>query len=173
MKNFIIVMVLFLTSSFSWAVIPNEQQISETIKRGGRPEMSDILSLRQQGYKTIINLENDRGPVEREKQYAESLGFQYISNPMSAFEKPDDAAIDALLEVMQNPENQPIFIHCLHGRDRTGLVSGLYRVFVDNWTADAAYDEMLNLGFRPFFYNLKDYFKQKTRGHFVVENITF
>ena len=155
--------LLFSISVF--AAIPNEQQINEHIKRGGRPEMSDIESLKAQGYKTIINIDDDYNAILREKEYAEDLGFNYIANPIVVKERPKDEEIDMLLTEMQNPENFPIFIHCKAGRDRTGMLSGLSRVFVDGWTADQAYAEMLKLGFRPQFKKLDDYFKYKTRGH--------
>ena len=103
---------------------------------------------------------------QRTRQHIiEDLGFNYIANPIVVKERPKDEEIDMLLTEMQNPENFPIFIHCKAGRDRTGMLSGLYRVFVDGWTADQAYAEMLKLGFRPQFKKLDDYFKYKTRGH--------
>lgn len=158
-------LLTILFSIYALAVIPNEQQINEHIKRGGRPEMSDIDSLKSQGYKTIINLDDDYMAIQKEKDYAEALGFNYIANPIVIKEGPKDDEIDMLLTEMQNPENYPIFIHCKAGRDRTGMLSGLYRVFAENWTADAAYAEMLRLGFRPQYKKLDDYYKFKTRGH--------
>lgn len=147
------------------AAIPNEQQINQNIKRGGRPEMSDIESLKAQGYKTIINIDDDYMAIMKEKDYAEALGFNYIANPIEVQQTVNDEEIDMLLTEMQNPENFPIFIHCQHGRDRTGMLAGVYRVLVEGWSAKEAYAEMLKLGFRPQFKKLDNYFKFKTRGH--------
>lgn len=147
------------------AAIPNEQQVNQNIKRGGRPEMSDVATLQAQGYKTIINIDDDYMAIMKEKDYAESLGFNYIANPIEVQQPVNDEEIDMLLTEMQNPENFPIFVHCQHGRDRTGMLVGVYRVLVEGWTAKAAYDEMLKFGFRPQFKKLDNYFKSKTRGH--------
>jgi tyrosine-protein phosphatase SIW14 len=163
-KTYIILALFFLFGSFAQAVIPNAHLLSEQILRGGRPEMSDLEELKAQGYKTIINLENDELVVAEEKAYAESLGFKYISNPMNPTKRPVDQEIDRLLFEMQNSENYPIFLHCQHGRDRTGLLSGLYRVFADKWQPDVAYQEMIDFGFRPIFSSMKKYFFDKTKG---------
>lgn len=163
MKTYIITVLLFF-GTLAQAAIPNPHQLNEQILRGGRPEMSDLEQLRALGYKTVINLENDEVVVAQEKAYAENLGFKYIASPMSARVRPNDQEIDRLLFELQNAENYPIFLHCEHGRDRTGLLSGLYRVFADKWAPDVAYQEMLNLGFRPIFSSLKKYFFDKTKG---------
>ena len=97
--------ILFSISVF--AAIPNEQQINDHIKRGGRPEMSDIDSLKAQGYKTIINIDDDNNAILREKEYAENLGFSYITNPIVVKVGPKDDEIDMLLTEMQKPENFP------------------------------------------------------------------
>ena len=42
----------------------------------------------------------------------------------------------------------PVFVHCLHGKDRTGIVIAYYRVLFCGWTKAKAEKEMLSLGFR-------------------------
>jgi protein tyrosine/serine phosphatase len=34
-----------------------------------------------------------------------------------------------------------VFIHCTHGRDRTGLIIGAYRLLVNGWTFDQMMEE--------------------------------
>lgn len=41
-------------------------------------------------------------------------------------------------------------IHCVHGMDRTGLVSAMARVLLDGWSKDAAIKESQRIGMRPF-----------------------
>ncbi len=164
-RKVILVLILSFYSVVGLAIIPNEHQINENIKRGGRPEMADIESLWRQGYKTIINIEDDYNAILIEKNHAESLGFNYIANPLSVNVTPPDDEIEMLLTELQNPDNYPIFIHCKQGRDRTGLVSGLYRVFAESWAAERAYQEMLDLGFRARLKKLNNYYFTKTRGH--------
>lgn len=157
---------LLLTANYSQAfvaeAIPNYREINARVFRGGRPTVEGLQTLKQQGIKSIINLENVSGPVGREREQAKLLGFGFMSSPMSWIVPPKDEQIDKILRVMSNPENQPVYIHCLHGRDRTGLVSGLFRVLVEGMEPRDAYREMKDLGFRSFFVTLEYYFRQRT-----------
>jgi protein tyrosine/serine phosphatase len=102
-------------------------------------------------------------PVEAEKKRAEELGVKFVSFPMDVNKTPTDDEIESILNVMEDPANQPLLIHCFHGEDRTGLLVGLYRFYQDKWTPEAAYQEMLKMGFHKKFTALKDYFFEKTK----------
>jgi len=75
--------------------------------------------------------------------------------------QPSDKTIDDILKELTNSENFPILVHCHAGRERTGLIVGFYRVLVEGKDPDAAYQEMLDKGFRPQATVLDDYFKAK------------
>lgn len=142
--------------------IPNDHVVNSGIIRGGRPEKGDLAELKKLGVKTIINIDNDEGAIAREKAEAKKLGLRYISSPLSAFRTPDDKQVDQIIAHLQDPEKMPIFIHCEHGRDRTGMIIGLYRSRVNKWSSKKAYQEMKDLGFRTILWKLDDYFKKKT-----------
>ena len=156
-------MILFNLPQFAFAAIPNQQTLSDKIIRGGRPSNADLDLLKSQGYKTIINFENDQAAIDAEKAYAAKLGFKFLSYPMNAWSVPDDAQVNEVLKAMNDLKNFPMFIHCQHGRDRTGMVSAIYRVLNQRWTQAAAHDEMLALGFRKIFTGMDNYFWQKTK----------
>ncbi len=40
----------------------------------------------------------------------------------------------------------PIYVHCEHGKDRTGLVIALYRMRADGWSQEQAAAEMKEMG---------------------------
>ena len=151
-----------LNASESWKSIPNLHNVTRDISRGGRPSRSDVTNLEGDGVKTIINIENDTQAVNSEMRHAEGLGMNYIRSPMSWSSRPSDRQIDQILGAMQDRQNFPIFLHCKHGRDRTGLIIGLYRVLVQGWEPRDAYREMLDLGFRPHLTALDSYFKRRT-----------
>ncbi len=50
-------------------------------------------------------------------------------------------------------------IHCQHGADRTGLMSAMYRMLEQNWTAQEALDELVDggYGFHSVWKNIKRY----------------
>jgi protein tyrosine/serine phosphatase len=49
-----------------------------------------------------------------------------------------------------DPAQQPVFVHCQGGRHRTGVMTALYRITHDSWTADQAYEEMKEYRFARF-----------------------
>jgi len=67
------------------------------------------------------------------------------------FELPDLDKINQGLELMVAGN---CLVHCTHGQDRTGLQCGIYRVRCDGWTRDAAWDEMIALGYHVEFMGL-------------------
>jgi hypothetical protein len=52
------------------------------------------------------------------------------------------------LALISNPALQPVYVHCKQGRDRSGLIVGIFRVRHQGWTPSTAYREMERLGFR-------------------------
>lgn len=79
-----------------------------------------MAQLKMQGYKTIINLDDDSQVEAAEKLYAEKLGFKFYSYPLNPWQKPDEQKMNTILNLMSDKNNYPLFIHCKHGRDRTG-----------------------------------------------------
>jgi len=152
-------LIFFLDFTNLWALdIPNYLQVTDKISRGGRPGRSDLQELYRSRYKLIINLENNVQAVNRENGWARDIGIEDVSLPMEWKTGPNDKQIDEILALLTDPSKMPVFIHCTHGQDRTGLLIGLYRVLVQKWDPKKAYDEMVALGFHPEFSALTDYF---------------
>lgn len=138
-------------------------EVSPGIYRGARPEWEGMKYLSAMGFKSVVNLDDDRYAIMKEQHFAQLLGLEEYSQPLSSFWFPDDEQVDDILDFISDPSNQPVFVHCLHGRDRTGMIIGLYRVLYEGWKPQDAYKEMLNFGFRPQFIPLDRYFKEKSR----------
>lgn len=138
-------------------------QVAPGIFRSAQPNFENLEELRKKwGLKTIINLNDDDDWMADEAKWASELGIRLASQPLSGFFAPSDEQIDAILAELENPANQPILVHCLHGQDRTGLIVGLYRVFHESWQPQYAYEEMLNRGFHTYLLGLDNYFHQRT-----------
>ena len=142
--------------------ISDFHQVTQHISRGARPHKIGLEALAKMGVKTVLNIDNDKSEIAIETKNAKSLGLRMISLPMSGFWKPKDAQVEKILVALRNPANYPLFIHCKHGHDRTGLIMGLYRIQENNWPAQEAYAEMLQLGFHKQLVFLDHYFKQKS-----------
>ena len=84
--------------------------------------------------------------------------MKFIQLPLDVFGSPSVQAVEDFLEVIASPEHPPIFVHCLHGKDRTGLMMAAYRVAFDGWDSQRAYAEMLDCGFDAERTNLSQVF---------------
>jgi hypothetical protein len=67
--------------------------------------------------------------------------LRYLRIPSLAFH-PTEANIARFLRVVQDPANQPVFVHCAQGRDRTGYNVAAYRMVVEAWSPEEALGEM-------------------------------
>ena len=148
----------------SYASIPiaGFQMVDPGFYRGGQPREEGLLALEELGIRSIVDLRTTASDVVKEKRIAESLGLTHISAPIQSLLTPNDAEVEAILVHLANPALRPIFLHCRHGEDRTGLLVALYRHYDQNWTPQDAYAEMMAGGFHPILFNLQNYFFYKT-----------
>ena len=141
---------------------PPIELVSPGVYRGRRPDAATLRNLKALGVRTVLNLEDDRAAVASERGVVDSLGMSFVSQPMSGFWTPHDAQVDVTNAIVADESLRPIFIHCLHGEDRTGLIVGFFRVFEQGWTPDGAYQEMLAKGFHRSLFLLNHYYETKT-----------
>lgn len=122
---------------------------------GGKPTAAGLLQLADAGVRSILNLQGllsrFTGDIDHEALAAALLGLRFIHFPVHQITGPDPAMLERILNVLADPANQPIYLHCRYGRERTNLVLGAYLVNVLGWTPEQAYAEMLHNGFRPFY----------------------
>jgi tyrosine-protein phosphatase SIW14 len=149
--------------------IANFAQVNAGVYRGAHPDASGLAYLQSIGVKTIVDLEiadyieATPDQIQQEEDTATSMGFSFVREPMSAFQPfVSDDEMNATMQILADPSQQPAYVHCLHGQDRTGLVIGLERVIDEGWAPADAYAEMLANGFHPEFLGLKHYFDEKT-----------
>lgn len=85
------------------------------------------------------------------RQEAEEMGFDYVCIPLSYFGFPKQHQIEEFFSIVNSPHRQPVFLHCKHGADRTGMMVAFYRMTYDKWPVGAAYAEMEENGFHKLF----------------------
>jgi len=134
--------------------IENFEKVSPAIYRGARPSDIALEDLAGSGVKTIVDLRQDGNKCEHEHVYARRLGMNYVHIPMS-FKKPTSAQIVQFLNVVNNKQNQPVYVHCRQGADRTGTLIGIYRTVMQGWKFDKVYAEMRDHHFKPFLFGMK------------------
>jgi len=131
--------------------ISNVGRISQGIYRGNQPLPEGYKTLKKMGIKTVINLRSRH----REKKAVEDAGMNYIEFPISMIKNLKRENVLEIINVMADPENQPVYVHCALGRDRTGIVAAIYRIEKQGWSFDEAEQEMQDFGFNDVWINLK------------------
>lgn len=76
--------------------------------------------------------------------------MKFYRIPLTTTDRPADASIAQFLKLVTEPGNQPVYVHCHAGRHRTGVMTAVYRMTQDGWTADRAYAEMKDYRFEGF-----------------------
>jgi protein tyrosine phosphatase (PTP) superfamily phosphohydrolase (DUF442 family) len=132
------------TAQFAKMVIKvkNFGQMDEHIYRGAQPKQEDYKDLVALGIKTIVDLRDD--PTSYEKREAEALGMHYVNIPMSDKARPKNEQIASFFTIANDSANLPLYVHCVGGRHRTGLIGALYRYNKYGWDYDTVYKEMKN-----------------------------
>ncbi|MCI0674343.1 MAG: dual specificity protein phosphatase family protein [Phycisphaerales bacterium] len=120
----------------------NFRRVSDDLFCGAQPTAKGIRRLSEIGIKSVLNLRtgNERGPND------EAVALRHFFIPMSAWDARDEQVIE-FLRLVNDRDNLPMFVHCQHGSDRTGLLCAMYRVAVQGWTKEQAIDEMTRGGF--------------------------
>jgi protein tyrosine/serine phosphatase len=131
--------------SDSYPGIENFGRVNDHIYRGGQPKGDDYRRLASMGIKTIVDLRGDSKSESRPS--AQAAGLRYINLPLASKKYPQPDAAEKFLEIVNNQENWPVYVHCKGGRHRTGVMIAVYRMTMDNWNVDRAYQEMKNFDF--------------------------
>ena len=143
-------------TKFSDQDLPNFSQVNANLYRGGQPSENGVRELARMGVKTIINLRGDDKNSRREKEWARRAGIRFIAVNLSNWFKPKTRDIENIVKEINAADNQPVFVHCKRGADRTGTIVAVYRISHDGWTAKQANDEAKKFGFGWWQFWMKD-----------------
>lgn len=129
--------------------IENFGKVNEQYYRGAQPMGRQFADLKSLGVKLVIDLAREGDTNEAAN--VEAVGIKFVRIPLSTGEAPRQAAIDEFLGLVSDPANQPVYVHCMGGRHRTGALTAVYRMTQDGWTADQAFSEMKQYRFGADF----------------------
>jgi len=124
------------------------RKFNQQIYAGGEPSAKDLEYMRNiLGVKTVLSL--DGTVANKIAPFLKSLKIEQISVPIDA----SSSVINEQIRFLQRnivrilSTKQPIYVHCLYGRDRTGLALMLYRVLKDRWPYTQAVAEAKKYGY--------------------------
>jgi protein tyrosine phosphatase (PTP) superfamily phosphohydrolase (DUF442 family) len=132
--------------------ISNASRVAPGIYRGAQPLPEGYATLKKMGIRTVINLRAKHS----ERKEVEALGMKSIEVPVSVLRDMDVKTINSIIDMMIEPDNQPVYVHCKLGKDRTGVVIAAYRMRVDGWSLKDAEAEMRAFGFNDIWHEMRE-----------------
>jgi tyrosine-protein phosphatase SIW14 len=145
--------------------LPNFYEVNAKLFRGGQPTEKGVNELAKMGVKTIINLRGEDKNSLREKVWAEKANIKFISVNLSNWFEPKTADIEQIIKEIDAAANQPVFVHCKRGADRTGTIIAVYRITHDKYTAKQAIEEAKKFDFGWWQFWMKDYINDYYRDY--------
>ena len=127
--------------------IDNFGRVNASYYRGAQPMGQDYADLADLGVKTVINLTSDDAEPNEQAMVAKA-GMRYVQIPMTTHKAPTPQEIAKFLSIVNNPESQPVYVHCVGGKHRTGVLTAIYRMTNEGWTAERAFAEMKHVQVR-------------------------
>jgi len=118
---------------FKSAVIPPNEIIDYVEKY----KIKSIVDMRFPG--TGDDQNNPEIPIEltaEKEAIAKIKGVNYFNNGSDQI--PTQKNLDYFYEIMDNPDNYPVLLHCYHGVGRAEMYSALYRIEYENWDPNDA-----------------------------------
>jgi protein tyrosine phosphatase (PTP) superfamily phosphohydrolase (DUF442 family) len=123
-----------------------QSQVSPDMRRGSRIDGSGVLELKKQGYKAIISLTAEKNAEEHET--ASALGLHHYYIPIIDNTTPTKNQMKQFLDLVSDPRNQPVYVHCQAGKGRTGMAVAARRMAIDGWPVGKAVAEAHSFGLR-------------------------
>jgi len=134
--------------------LKNFAQVSDALYRGAQPTAEGFATLKARGVKTIVNLRVEYS----DRSLLAGTGLQYAEIPCNPFHLEEKEAV-RFLKIVGDPKNQPVFVHCAYGSDRTGTMVGVYRMTKQSWSADEAIKELHVFGYHPYYPQILSFLK--------------
>ena len=110
-------------------------------------------AVKEVGIRTVVSLRDaDRVADQAEEKYCAEKGIRFVRiEPLSwagvQGTAPIDKGLARFLEVMSDPKNHPVLVHCYRGVHRTGAYVAVYRMECEGWSRDRALTEMVTAGY--------------------------
>jgi protein tyrosine phosphatase (PTP) superfamily phosphohydrolase (DUF442 family) len=141
-------------------------EVAPGLYRGGQPDAEGIAWLKSLGVKTVINLRHYHGDTEAARVAA--AGLRYETIPLESSDAPSRDQVARFLALVNDPTLRPMYVHCLHGVDRTGTMMAVYRMEAEAWSNAEAVAEMEYFEAHDIWRDLRSFVRRYQRGWAVL-----
>jgi protein tyrosine phosphatase (PTP) superfamily phosphohydrolase (DUF442 family) len=126
----------------------NVGRVNDNLMRGGKPYTEEaIMELRAKGVTVIVDLTTHGS--EQERKWCAEYGIEYVHIPLTVSRLTADEVADAAKDIQRLVgQGKNVYVHCIHGKDRTGAVMAKMRMD-SGWTSADALTEMEAYGITP------------------------
>ncbi len=128
------------------AAITNYNRASPMIGTAGFLLKGGVMEAKKLGFKTILSLLTPKEGVDAEREKAKAAGIAFLNIPV-ATRAPTDEQVKKFAEIVENPANLPILVHC-ETANRVGAMWALYRAS-KGVPAMVAVEEGRAIGLKP------------------------
>ncbi|MFZ6873560.1 dual specificity protein phosphatase family protein [Undibacterium sp. Di27W] len=133
----------------------NLYRVNQDFYRSAQLESKDAALLKSLGIKTIVSLRS----FHSDDSLFKDSGIKLQRIGINTWSINDLNVITALRAIKAAEKEGPVLLHCMHGADRTGLVTAMYRILYQTWTKEQALEELMKggYGYHSMWKNIPEY----------------
>jgi protein tyrosine phosphatase (PTP) superfamily phosphohydrolase (DUF442 family) len=108
----------------------------QLFRSGAMPPDRLQQKVRRHGIRAVIDLRSARPAVDREREALAEVGCKHFHLPSKQIPRAD--TVEAVLALLDDPDNRPALVHCNHGVRRAAQFEAICRMEYQRWSNDRA-----------------------------------
>jgi protein tyrosine/serine phosphatase len=131
--------------------------IAPGVYRSAQLTKKDVATVQALGVKTVVSLRK----FHRDDVLLKDSGIKIKRIGINTWSVGDKHVVAALKTIRAAEKEGTVLLHCQHGADRTGLVSAMYRIVFQQWSKEAALEELTQggYGYHAVWKNIPEYLR--------------
>lgn len=137
--------------------VANLYRVTPHFYRSAKLGPENLPVIETLGIKTVVSLR----AFHKDFDLLAQTNIKAISVPINTWNIKDSKVVDALRAIRAAEQNGPVLLHCQHGADRTGLIVAMYRLIYQQWSKEAALEELTQggYGYHALWKNIPHYLR--------------
>jgi protein tyrosine/serine phosphatase len=138
--------------------MPNFRVVREgVLYRSAQPTVAGLKrAVHDYGIRSVVSLrDGDRSNDLAEEEFCRKEEINFFRLPPRHWDNTNGPAevepnVSKFRDIISDPDNYPILVHCFAGVHRTGAYVAIYRMERERWTNEAAIAEVKAMGYENF-----------------------